>query len=532
MSFQWQRRAAPWRSIFRASSILPLVIGGVSAGAAKPPAPTLRIPLASLGFPGYRVALMHAGASMTTLHLLDKDHLLFTFGLRGLVPRLPGDDANDQDRLVGAELVQISTGKVLDRTEWHLHDHGRYLWGVGHGVFVLRSGDELSSFVPLRGLPTHSSFLRIAMPHHPGRPELISGSPDGEVITVESQRPNPAEEQGTGEAPKPKHTVMEFYRIAEPKEADQPVQLRAAGSVGSPGLLRLPLDGDGYLWANPKDADRYRWSVSFNEYEGKGQNLVALDSSCAPRMELLARSQFVAITCKGSEDSKLLSSYGFDGQLNWQQTLGAESLQPPTFVAAPEAGRFAMSRLLASSAGLANSSLDDGTLSQSIRVFSTVSGFPLLSVLGIPAARTPENFDLSPDGRTLAVLAANTIDLYTLPALSDSERKDLADAETMLPPRSTGPVILRRISRPIVASEQPIASEETTAPQPASPATSTPATPPAPASAAAVAPPAAATTTAAGAIGDATPTHRKAPTLLAPGEKPDGQTKHTANPNR
>lgn len=525
MSFRWQTKVRGYRTRLSTAGLLLALV--TSAQAARPPIPSARIPLASLGFPGYRVALMHAGASMITLHLLDHDHLLFTFGLRGLVPRLPGDDANDQDRLVGAEIVEISSRKVLDRTEWHLHDHGRYLWSVGHGVFVLRSGDELSSFVPLRGLASHTSFQRIAIPHHAGHPELISGSADGEVMTVEIQRADPKQEGDTGEAPRAKHTVMEFYRISEPKEADQPVQLRAAGSLGAPGLLRLPLDGDGYLWADPKDSDRFRWTVSFNEYEGKGQNLLSLDSSCAPHMELLGRSQFAAITCKGSDDSKLLSAYGFDGQLNWQQTLGGEALQPPTFVSAPDAGRFAMSRLLASGGGstVGSMHLDDGTMSQMIRVFATVSGDPLLSIPCTPAARTPENFDLSPDGRTLAVLAADTIDLYTLPALSDRERKDLADAETMLPPRSTGPVVLRRISRPVIAAEDPIASEETTAPQPATPAADTPSSQTAPKSVSA-------TATASPAGSDDAPVHRKAPTLLAPGETPEGKTKPAPDSNQ
>ena len=433
---------------------------------------------------------------------------------------------------MGAEVVEISTGKVLDRTEWHLHDHGRYLWSVGHGVFVLRSGDQLSSFVPLRGLESHSSFQRIAIAHHLGHPELISGSPDGEIITIEIQRSDPKGDEDSGEAPRPKHTVLEFYRIVEPKESSDPIQIRSAGSVGSPGLLRLPLDGDGYLWADPKDSDRFRWAVSFNEFEGKGQNLLSLDSSCAPHMELLGRSQFAAITCKGSDDSKLLSAYGFDGQLNWQQALGGEALQPPTFVSAPEAGRFAMSRLLASSnsSSVGSMRLDDGTLSQNIRVIATVSGDPLLSIPCVPAARTPENFDLSSDGRTLAVLAADTIDLYTLPPLSEREHKDLVDAETMLPPRSTGPVILRRISRPVVASEDPIASEETTAPQPVSAVAA-----PAAVAASPTAGPALAaekdSAQAPEASGDSVTTRRKPPTLLAPGETPESKSKPASAPN-
>ena len=268
-----------------------------------------------------------------------------------------------------------------------------------------------------------------------------------------------------------------------------------------------------------------KWTVSFNEYKGKGQDLTAVDSSCAPRLELLGRSEFAALTCRGSDDSQLLSAYGFDGQLNWQETLGGENLQPPRFVSAPEAGRFAMSRLLASSSGgAATSPLNDGTLSQVVQVMSTVSGAPLLTLTCMPAARVPENFDLAPDGRTLAVLSAETIDLYSLPALSVQEQRDLADARTMLPPQGAGPVVLRRITRPAV-EDQAVASEETTAQQPAvAPA---PALPGAPSEAAPT------QTSAQGSpanSGDDAP--RKPPTLLLPGETPDYSGKPKATPNQ
>ncbi len=494
----------------------------------------MRIPLAALGFPGYRVAFMHAGASMVTLHLLDKSHLLFTFGLRSLVPRLPGDDENDDDRLVGAEVVEIPSGKILERTEWHLHDHGRYVWSVGHGVFVLRSGDELSTFAPLRGLATHTSFDRVALPHKAGHPELVMGSPDGNILTVELQKKaDPEEGTAGGEGPKHKHTIVEFYRILAPSEAEKPVELRAAGAVGSPALLRLALDGDGYLWA--EDKQRSRWTVSFNEYEGKGQELTAVDSSCNPRLELLSRGEFAVLTCNGLDSSsQMLSAYGFDGHENWQEPLRGEPLQPPTIVTAPEGGRFAMSRLTASSNGspVKTPGLDDGTLSQEIRVYGTASGDLLLSVQCLPVLRTPENFDLSPDGRSLVVLGADSINFYNLPELTAHDRKDLAEAQAMTPPVSTGPVVLRRITRPVVAEEQAIASEETTQPQPAlapGSATTVAAAPaqapangrqgssggnPAPGS-----PPAPGATQDKAADGPGTP--RKPPTLLTPGEVPE-----------
>ena len=506
--------------------------GGLSAVAAKTAGPVVRLPLKDLGFPGYPVALIHAGASMATIHVLDRTHLLFTYGLRSLVPRLPGDDGNDHDRLVGAEVIEVPSGKVMARTEWHLHDYGRYLWSVGHGVFVMRSADQLSYFAPLRGLASGNAFERIALSHRPGHPEMVVGSTDGEIVTVELQKKPETDETEGDEQPSRKHTLVEFYRLVLPGEAHEPVELRPAGVVGSPGLLRLALDGDGYLWA--EDGQRNRWSVTFDEYEGKGQNLTAVDSTCSPRLELLSRSEFAVMSCRNTEDAEMLTAYGFDGHENWEEHLG-DTAQPPAFITAPAVGRFAVSRLAYFGDGspIAGVGEQGGALNQEIRVYGTESGDLLLSVQCSPVMRTPENFDLSADGRTLAVLGSESINLYALPDLTAQDKKDLANAQTMLPPVATGAVVLRRITRPVVA-EDAVASEETTAPQPSAPATPAAANNASPAAAASGTTPVlnrrpASGTGAAESISPVTPADddsaapRKRPTLLNPGETPEYQ---------
>lgn len=527
MSFvRWMKTATHRGGLWAAAA---LCFGhGPFAAAEKPPVPALRIPLTVLDFPGYPVALMHAGASMATVHMLDGTHALFTFSLRSLVPRLAGDDENDQDRLVAGEIVELPTGKVLARTQWHLHDHGRYLWSAGQGLFVLRSGQELSLFAPLRGLATGTSFQRTALPHRPGLPQLIESSPDGRILTVQLQHPEEQRsEQAEGdEQPRRKRTTIEFYRLSA-GEPERAVELRPAGVVGAPGFLRLSLDGDGYLWA--EDDVRNQWAVSFNEYEGKPQPLATVHSSCAPTLRLLSRSQFAALSCTGVSGSPQLTVYGFDGHENWEEPFG-DTLQAPTFAMAPAAGRFAMSRFYASGTG--SGQPGDSPLGEEVRIYQTESGTLLLHVLCDPVARTAENFDLAPDGRTLAVLGSKSLDLYTLPELSARDRKDLAEVEGMRPPEAHGPVVLRRITRPIhegtAETEESVHEEgESAIPDAAgSPAS-------------AVVPAAAARDASAAATGEApqgkrddTPAAearsaaaadepRKAPTLLKPGETPE-----------
>lgn len=524
---------------------LTLVACGHCLAAEKPAVAEQQILLGDLGFPGYSVALVHAGASMATVHVLDKTHVLFTFSLRSLVPRLPGETAKDS-RLVAAEVVEVPTGKVLARTEWHLHDHGHYLWSAGQGVFVLRVGQELSLFAPLRGLASGTSFERTALPHRPGQPELIESSPDGRILMIQMQHleEEPPDAAAGDEEPKRKRTTIEFYRLSQdqPDEPERAVKIKPAGVVGSPGFLRLALDGDGYLWA--EDDHRNQWAVSFNEYEGKPQSLAAVHSLCAPTLRLLSRSQFAALSCR-TDTSPELTVYGFDGHENWEEPFG-DTLQAPTFVSAPNAGRFAFSRFYATSSGSGVNGLGvDSPLSEEIRVYGTESGDLLLHVQCDPAARTAENFDLSADGRTLAVLGAKSLDLYTLPGLTAKDLKDLAEVETMRPPEAHGPVILRRITRPIHAgapeTEEAAGAEETTAAGAAVTATSAA---PVEAPAGAVVPggsgvdagavsraPAGNAAAAASAESNAPAAEapRKAPTLLNPGESPEYKS-HNASP--
>ncbi len=540
-----------WTTI-RSGLLVASVLGsGGFCRAEKPPVPGQRIPLDSLGFQGYPRALLNVGASMATVHVLDKTHVLFTFSLRSLVPRLAGEDANDAGRLVAAEIIDLPTGKVLAKTEWHLHDHGRYLWSAGQGLFVLRMGQELSIFAPLRGLPTGTSFQRATLPHRPGQPQLLESSPDGRILMIQIQHPEEDKEAAEGdEPPKRKRTTIEFYRLSA-NQPERPVQVKPAGVVGSPGFLHLALDGDGYLWA--EDQGRGQWAVSFNEYEGKPQSLAAVRSSCAPKLRLLSRSQFAAVSCR-SETNPELTIYGFDGHENWEEPFG-ETLQDPTFVSAPDAGRFAFSRFYATSSGSPTSGpITETPLSEEIRVYGTESGDLLLHVQCDPVVRTAENFDLSADGRTLAVLGSKSLDLYTLPEMSARDLKDLAEVETMRPPEAHGPVMLRRITRPIhegaPESEEAAGAEESTAEGAATSATSAAPT---------EAPPGTAATGGAGpdhsGVGSgeapgllrrktaspsastaqiepgapAADTPRKPPTLLNPGESPE-YTSHGSSP--
>src|SRR5580698_2889405 len=134
--------------------LLVFVVPSLASG----PPPSSRIPLEPLGFQALSSQFLLNGSSMLTLHYVDDHHLLFTFTVRRLLHRLPNEPEDDQDRMVDALLLELPTGHIVARTSWRLHDHGQYLWSLGHGRFLLRVRDTLTTFSPLINLPAGQPF--------------------------------------------------------------------------------------------------------------------------------------------------------------------------------------------------------------------------------------------------------------------------------------------------------------------------------------------------------------------------------------
>ena len=148
---------------------------------ARGPEAPIRIPLENFGFQPLPTQFLLNGSSMLTLHYVDDKHLLLTFVAHRLIPRLPDEPEDDQDRIVDAVLLEIPSGRILARTSWHLHDHAQYLWNLGHGHFLLRVRDILTTFAPLANLSTSEPFAQ--------QPFLSSGERRFAALLLFSQTP-------------------------------------------------------------------------------------------------------------------------------------------------------------------------------------------------------------------------------------------------------------------------------------------------------------------------------------------------------
>jgi hypothetical protein len=423
-----------------------LCLAGTARAGEKKPVPWVQVSLESLGFPGVSSALLGAGASMLTVHFLDDSHLLVTFSLRKLVPRVEQDPEDHEDRLVAGMIVDLPSGKVEARTEWHMHDHARYLWSLGHGRFLLRIGDDLSTMAPLKGLAAGNAFARTTFPGRQARPSLVDVSADGGVVTVETVFVEPGAKLVVGDADSAQATatraVIDFFRIAE-DDGPAGFVVKPAGSVLSKTLFLVPVDADGYLWA--EDQGGGVWGVTFDGFEGKTIELGKIQSSCRPRLQMTSRSEFLAMTCQGSDEHIKMASYGLDGTETWEDPVGNSGA--PSFAFAPAAARFAVSGnngTVVTSTGPTGLP-DDDAPRQEVRVYQNASGDLLLRVECTPAFKTAENFDLAGDGLLAAVVRDGAIAVYKLPPLSKRDQQDMAEVAAFAPPASVGPVTLKRL---------------------------------------------------------------------------------------
>jgi len=436
------------------------------------------VSLESLGFPGFASRLITEGASTLTVNFVDEKHLLVTFGTRGLVSRHAGEQHVDEDRMVAGLLVELPSGAVVARTEWLMHDHGRYLWPLGHGRFLLRIENNLSTFAPMANLKDGHAFSRVVFAPVTGNVDAVMVATDEKLVMVSTSRPHSkrpevtplttaqaarphfstdphqAPPRITANDPTPKERadehsaeVLSFYRISGKDAPQDELEVQPAGTAFAESIVSLPVYSDGYL--QPVGQDKLAWRVAFHPFKGKNAPLAPIETTCAPNMTRVGPAQFVALTCRGIA-GVMLVAYDLAQHEIFDEPLPASDV-PPMFAVAGSAGRFAMSRYLVTTdspppgsamtggRGLgslgSNSSSDDPTVTtnQDVRIYQTQTGDLLLHTSASPAFKMGENFDLSEDGMRAAVVHDMNIDIYRLPELTKEDKADLTELAPLTP---------------------------------------------------------------------------------------------------
>jgi hypothetical protein len=437
---------------------------------ARGPEPPLRIPLEPLGFQPLSPQFLLAGSSLFTVHYVDDSHLLLTFTVRRLLTRLPGDPEDDQDRNVDALLLELPSGHVTARTSWRLHDHGQYLWSLGHGRFLLRVRNTLTTFAPLVNLPAGQPFRERPFLWTDRRIGAVLLSPDANLLIVETvantprvPRPKtplfgPTPPPPPPDESDPGRVQINFYRLFAPSDASDEVQPRVAGIARSRTTGGVASTAAGYIAI--VDQGRQHWAFDFESYAGKKNELSPFDSTCRPSPIFVSRSEFIAFGCRSGSTRRILGGFNMRGEEMWEQNLFGEYLAP-SLAFAPSSGRFALSRILVhTSAALPDQSLIPEELSgQNIVVYQISSGKQLLHVECSPVERAGQNFALSPSGLSLAVIHAEAIEIYSLPPPSSKEQTDIELAEASAPEENDAPIRFAAEQTAPAAEEAPALAE-------------------------------------------------------------------------
>jgi hypothetical protein len=377
---------------------------------------------------------------MFTVDFVDDKHLLVTFSTKKLLKRLSECPPTDQDRIVDGVLLEVPSGRVLARTSWRTHDRGQYLWNLGHGHFMYRTRDTLTTFAPMTNLAKGDAFQERPFITTERRIGGVLLSPDADLMILETMEPPPPSPDSiqptAAVSPEEQRVRLEtpvqvnFFTLT-PRQGED-IGLREGGAFRTRVPGRIPANSAGYVTII--DQGQQHWAFDFRTYGGKVKELSPFESTCRPTPILVSRGEFIAFGCHLSHTPQVLAGFNMRGEEMWEQNM-PETYVAPTFDYAPKAGRFVLSRVLTHSSVVQGGDIlmPELVSGQSIVVYQTDSGRQVLRIDASPVVRAGQNFALSPDGLSLAVVRGDSIEIHSLPPLTPKEREAVQKAELSAP---------------------------------------------------------------------------------------------------
>lgn len=381
-----------------------------AAPSSPPPRLVVRIPVGSLGFEPPSRFYMPYRMPAATLDFLDATHLLFTFHVAELMHREPGDTDGDQDQTVRALVLSVPQGKTLARTEWRLHDRGRYLWALGDGRFVLRIRSDL-----LLG----GDSLKLQSYLNPeGTLISVQLSPDARTMIAEYSKPAPPA-YGDGRpagaptlggdaprfpsAPPQRYTLLLVDTVTA--QAQRVSDLHAA--------VEMPMVEGGFL-SEQQDQGK-KWTIQLTSFAGASRQAATVESTCQPSLAPLSEHAFLVENCLPFSDDRLVQAFDLAGHKLWEHVWQSRFTWG-SFGYDTTGRRFAYESVEMDHVSGALEPVDPSSiLGQPVGVFDIANG-DLATVLNAdPVLTAGENYALSPDGDELAILRDGAIEIYALP---------------------------------------------------------------------------------------------------------------------
>jgi hypothetical protein len=368
------------------------------------PPPAFRIEVAPLGFTAPSMFYLSARLASATLDFIDNDHLLFTFREGGLLQRLPEDPKEDEDQVVCALVLEIATGKVVQKAEWRMHDHQRYLWAIGGGEFLVRQRNALyltDSRLELRPYMQFDSQL-----------QSIDVAPDHKLMTVEFQkyeRQAPSTDDPIGP---PGMTVIR--RPSTQIVILRPHDLTVIARSEAHHVVDVPLLQDGFLeLLEGKRPDL--WEIHAKPFAGASAVVGEVKSACTPTMISLSANVVLTVGCLGGTSDHAVTAFSAKGAVLWQNRWQPRYIWP-TFEYAENGSRFAYGSLeINHSIGTMDPFGDDDVRGQMVGVFDTETGKLQLAKNASPVLSAGHNYTLTADGSRFAILREGAVEIYDLP---------------------------------------------------------------------------------------------------------------------
>jgi hypothetical protein len=392
--------------IFGCGLIAAAILCGTAARAVKPshtpgPQPTLRIPVAPLGYLPPGAFYTNYRLSSAAMGFFDDDRLLFTFHVASLMKRLPGD--HDVDQEIRAVVLDAHTGRVLNQTQWRLHDRDPYLWPFVDGKFLLR----IKSTLYLVGPSLHlQPYLET-----PQTLRFVEISPQRKWMVVEFDDPakahkGPSLESGTG-------TRMPVKVAILPAGSKKPL---AASELNQ--AAGLPLTGDGVMDV-AEGQGIASWLIRDDPFSGAQRLVGSVHSFCRPQTQPLSDTVALVSWCSRSDDAHHVFAVNLAGKELWHDTW-LQKYVWPYFDFAQDGSRFAYETVeINVPMSIVGSTLDsDQIVGQMVGVFDTQTGTPVLVRDTSPVLTAGQNAVLSPDGLRFAVLRRGAIEIYDLPPVA------------------------------------------------------------------------------------------------------------------
>ncbi len=360
--------------------------------------PAARIEVAPLGYQPPGTFYLTYRLSSEALGFFDDDHLLFTFRVGGLLKRVPGDPANDDDQQIRAVVLDTGTGKVVKQTEWRMHDRGQYLWPFEEGKFLVRQRNSLfvtDTSLALEPYMVLSAGLRV-----------LQISPDRKLMVVETDEPGQqlleAEPNhlGTGQPVKVKILAVGSKTVIAESEGEAPIL--------------LPLMGDGLLDLLEGRQPGY-WAMRDVPFHGAARTVAQVKSGCRPQVKPLSATVVLVEGCSLEGNDHAIDVISMDGRDLWRDRWENRYVWA-WFDTAENGSRFAYESIVVSRPISAFDALYPEDISgQMVGVYDTDSGKLVLVKDVSPVLTAGQNVALSPDGKRFAVLRNGAIEIYDLP---------------------------------------------------------------------------------------------------------------------